>query len=89
MECIYDIKSFAWNAKTRTFSQDAWNLELIDANDENWGIVVFPGGKEPFYIKNYKTGEQRLFTFSNEVSGGWVFENTEDNLTCIVWVDPF
>ena len=85
-EYTYDIRGFVWNAKTRTFSQDAWNLEWVD---DEWDVRAFPNMKEPFYIKNYTTGEQRLFTFANEVSGGWVFENAEDNISCIIWIEPF
>lgn len=85
-EIVYDIKGFHWNAKTRTFSQDAWNLEWMD---DEYNTKAFPSMKEPFFIRNYATGEQREFTFVEELYGDWVFMNAEDNITCAVSVQPF
>lgn len=82
----YDILSFTWSSKTRCFAQDAWNLEWTD---EDYNTTVFPNMMEPFYIKNYVTGEQRLFTFVEDLSGDWIFINEEDNITCIITVLPF
>jgi hypothetical protein len=85
-EYTYDIRAFHWDNKTRTFSQDAWNLEWMD---DECDPRAFPNMKEPFYIKNFKTGESRLFTFSGEKYGDWIFWNALDNITCMIGVDPF
>ena len=85
-EYIYDIRAFHWDARSRTFSQDAWNLEWMD---DECDPRAFPNMKEPFYIRNYKTEEQRLFTFVEESHGDWLFENAEDNITCVITVTPF
>jgi len=85
-EYIYDIRAFAWNSKTRTFSQDAWNLEWMD---HEWDVRAFPNMKNPFYIKNYATGNVRQFVFVMEEAGNWIFESEEDNITCIIGAYPF
>ena len=83
----YDIRAFDWDAKYRVFTQEAWNLEWMD---EEFHVSVFPNQKGPFYIKNYKTGEQRLFTYTGgEERGVWGFENEEDNILCLITVEPF
>jgi hypothetical protein len=83
---LYDVRAFAWNSKTRTFSQDAWNLEWIDIDGDP---RAFPSMREPFTLKNFETGNERDFIFKEEKDGGLVFENTEDNITCIIWIYPF
>ncbi len=83
---VYDLKAFHWNPKTRTFVQDAWNLEWMD---EEYCIKAFPNMKEPFYIKNYKTGQQRLFTFVKDNYDEWFFEHAEDNIRCVICIEPF
>ena len=86
-EPIYGIKAFNWSSKTRVFSQEAWNLNWMDDEEV---IRAFPNMKDPFYIKNYQTGEQRLFRFVEILDcGDWLFENEEDNITCIITVLPF
>ncbi len=82
----YSIRAFHWNPKTRSFSQDAWNLEWMD---EEYHITAFPNMKEPFVIKNYDTGSERLFIFLKEEMGEWIFVNAEDNITCVICVEPF
>lgn len=82
----YDIKAFHWNPKTRTFSQDAWNLEWMD---EEYHITAFPNGKNPFYIKNYKTGESRLFSLIDENTSVWYFKNEEEDIVCEIYIVPF
>lgn len=85
-EYTYDIRAFHWDARSRTFSQDAWNLEWLD---DECDPKAFPSMKEPFLIRNFKTGEQRQFIFVEESHGDWLFENAEDNIVCIITVDPF
>tara|TARA_R110000868_G_scaffold147485_5_gene368998 strand:+ start:284 stop:550 length:267 start_codon:yes stop_codon:yes gene_type:complete len=83
---IYDIKAFTWNGKTRRFAQDAWNLEWI--NDEQQ-VVAFPNMKNPFYIKNYMTGTQILFTFVDELYGDWHFISEDKDTYCVITAYPF
>jgi hypothetical protein len=85
-QLVYDIRAFQWNSKTRTFSQDAWNLEWMDDEGD---VRAFPSMKEPFIIKNFRTGDKREFVFTVEWSGNWIFWNAEDNITCVIGIDPF
>ena len=82
----YDIRAFQWNAKTRTFHQDAWNLEWMDDDHQ---MAAFPNMKKPFYIKNFKTDMQRLFAFIEELNGCWYFIDEDNDIYCTITVDPF
>lgn len=82
----YDIRAFEWNPKTRTFYQDAWNLEWMDDDHQ---ITTFPNMKKPFYIKNPYTGKQRLFVFIEELNGCWHFVDEDNDIYCTITVDPF
>lgn len=86
MTHTYDVRAFYWNAKTRTFAQDAWNLEWVD---DEYAPRAFPDTKESFYIKNYATGNQRLFTFVERDGVDWVFKSEDDDITCLIGVTPF
>ena len=83
---IYDIRAFAWNKKSRSFSQDAWNLEWMD---DDRHMSAFPNMKDPFYIRNYGTGEQKLFTYVEKSGIEWIFKNEEEDITCYIGIAPF
>ena len=83
---IYDIRAFAWDKKTRSFSQDAWNLEWMD---DDHHMSAFPNMKDPFYIENYYSGEKRLFTYLDKKNDEWIFENEEENIMCYIGIAPF
>ena len=85
-EYIYDVRAFQWNGITRTFAQYAWNLEWMDDKGD---LKAFPSMKEPFILKNFETGNEREFIYKEDKSGDWIFENAEDNITCIVLMYPF
>jgi len=59
----YNIQDFTWNKEKNTLYGTAWDLI---PNDPYEGTDPFPGGKEQFTIRNYKTYGFRRFRFVGE-----------------------
>ena len=85
---------FTYSKINNTFYALAWEL-CVNEGESNYDF--FPSNKNPFYIKNTKTGEKRMFKFVKEVSyedpvignhGEYYFESP-DGIKCnIVIKDP-
>jgi hypothetical protein len=61
----YDIKQFRWSKLLNTFFADAWDL-VAWMEDGITHPEAFPNMKRQFYIKNYRTGNERRFRFVKE-----------------------
>ncbi len=83
----YDIRDFLWVESDKTFYGDGW--DLFDA--EGTHKQALPNGKQPFVIKNYKTGNFCRFTFQSETIDAfgtyYVFTSEDDEYRCIINLD--
>ena len=91
---IYDIKSFNWDKDENTFF--ALGSQLFTHNPNgSMHTEPFPGGKRKFIIKNYDTGNHRVFVFDSERTldlidfdsevklTEWLFKS-EDGIMCAI-----
>jgi len=93
-EFTYDINQFMWVKEINTFVADAWDL-VAWMEDGLTHPEAFPNMKRQFYIKNYKTGNQRRFRFVKEYIDSpdnepwsetyWQFKS-EDGIICSICV---
>ena len=96
-EFRYDIRQFRWVKDMNTFFATAWDL-VAWMSDGSVHPEAFPNGKKQFYIKNYRTGNERRFRFVKEfevmfnsydipsyTETIWQFES-EDGILCDVCV---
>lgn len=80
---VYNILNFSWDAKRRTFYGYGYSLDPTNnIYDES-----FPSGKEPFWIKNFKTGNTRLFSYIGSDKYHWIFAS-DCGILCKIVVDP-
>ena len=90
----YDIRQFNWAKEVNTFFADAWDL-VAWMEDGLTHPEAFPNMREQFYIKNYKTGNERRFRFVKEYIDApdnepwsetfWQFKS-EDGIICSICV---
>jgi len=73
----YDIHSFAWNSKTRTFRGD--EIRLWDMG--TYFQYSFPSGRRQFFIRNTNTGGFRRFRLQKETKRTLIFVS-EDFIIC-------
>jgi hypothetical protein len=94
-EFRYDIRQFRWVKDMNTFFASAWNL-VAWMSDGSIHQEAFPNMKRQFYIKNYRTGNERRFRFVKEfkvacygkfnyIETIWQFES-EDGILCDVCI---
>jgi hypothetical protein len=76
---IYDIYSFWWNGRTKTFVGE--EPMLYPVNDVGYYKIPFPNQRKQFFIKNPKTSGFRRFRFKTETETSWIFES-EDGIYC-------
>jgi hypothetical protein len=93
MKYTYDIWQFNWAKSENAFYADAWDLIAL-LPDGNMHAETFPSMKGEFYIKNYKTENERRFRFVKEVKKTeqdthidiiWQFRS-EDNILCYIQI---
>lgn len=90
----YDIQQFKWVKELNTFFACGWDL-VAWMPDGLTHPEAFPNMKKQFYIKNYRTGNERRFRFVKEFDIEieneqwsetiWQFES-EDGIMCNVCV---
>ena len=97
-EFRYDIRQFRWVKDMNTFFASAWEL-VAWMSDGSTHQEAFPNMKRQFYIKNYRTGNERRFRFVKEfevicnayddatsyTETIWQFES-EDGILCDICV---
>ena len=90
----YDIRQFGWSKLVNTFFADAWDL-VAWMEDGLTHPEAFPNMKRQFYIKNYRTGNERRFRFVKEFQHTipteqwsetiWQFQS-EDGILCNICI---
>ena len=94
MKFTYDIQQFSWSKLVNTFFADAWDL-VAWMQDGHTHPEAFPNMKRQFYIKNYRTGNERRFRFVKEFENVhpteqwsetiWQFQS-EDGILCNICI---
>lgn len=80
---VYNVLNFTWDSKRRTFCAYGYSLNPVN----NIYDETFPNAKDPFWIKNFKTGNTRLFSYIGSDRYHWIF-SSECGILCKIIVDP-
>lgn len=71
---VYNISHFTWDAETRFFYANAWDIGLNKMDN--------------FVIWNHKTSGRREFKFEDSDECSYIFKSTTDNIWCHIQTDP-
>lgn len=78
----YNIRDFSWSKQDRTFFGHLYSLVPVDdIYDDD-----LSNQKDPFWIKNFETGNSRLFTYVGEDDCYWIFVS-ECGILCKIVID--
>lgn len=79
MKYTYDIEQFGYNKVENTLYGEAPHL-VASLPDGSMHHEAFPSGKKEFYVKNYKTNNERRFRFLTEERDYQELYDEEGNL---------